>query len=102
MKKLLLLLTPFYLLMCCGPVKTKQSIKADKGIFIVQGIESVENDSSKVLCKYKITSDTLSSNQSIPNVSGTSNPFIFFLTDTSGKYKIGDTLILGLKINTYE
>lgn len=101
MKKLLYIF-PIFLFSCCAPLSPEPSIKADKSIFIVQGIESVENDSSKVLCKYKITSDTLSSDQSIPNVQNNNNPFIFFLTDTSGKYKIGDTLFLGLKPITIE
>jgi hypothetical protein len=95
MKKLLFLF-PVFLFACCELSK-EPNIKADKGFFIVQGIESVENDSSKVLCKYKIISDTLSSSQSIANENSVQNPFIFFLTDTSGKYKIGDTLFLGLK-----
>lgn len=81
----------------CANVK-EPNIKADKGIFLVQGIESIENDSSKVLCKYRITSDTLSSSQDYDgHTTDRYNPFIFFLTDTSGKYKIGDTLILILK-----
>lgn len=101
MKKLLLLF-PVLFIICCVPASMNPSIKPDTGIFLVQGIESVENDSSRVLCKYKIVSDTLNSEQK--NVKGLSgdNPFIFFLTDTSGKYKIGDTLLLSLKINTYE
>lgn len=102
MKKLLFLF-PVFLLVCCSPhSKKEKGIKADKSIFLVQGIEPVQNDSSKVLCKYKISSDTLMDGTYIQNEQQGYNPIKFFLTDTSGKYKIGDTLFLGLKPITNE
>ena len=106
MKKLLLELSffvfAFSFLACCTMSKKDKNIKADKGNFIVLKIDAVENDSSKVLCKYTIVSDTLSSEQGIQNEQTAYNPFKLVLTDTSGKYKIGDTLFLGLKITPTE
>ena len=105
MKKLLLELSffvfAFFFFACCSPSK-EQSIKADRGVFIVQGIDAIENDSSKVLCKYKLSSDTLNAKQKCEKSEHNDNPIVFFLTDTSGKYKIGDTLFLGLKITPIE
>ena len=105
MKKILLELSFFVFAIsffaCCAPSK-EPNIKADKGVFIVQGIDAVENDSSRVLCKYKLSSDTLNANQKCDKSEHNDNLIVFFLTDTSGKYKIGDTLFLGLKPITIE
>ena len=94
MKKLLLLL-PIFLFACCDSPDAPS--KADKGIFLVQSIESL--DDSKILCKYEIISETLSAEQGIRNKQKDINPRTLFLTDTTGKYKIGDSLFLGLKSN---
>lgn len=101
MKKLLFLF-PIFLFSCCSIVTPEPSVKADKSIFFVQGIEPVENDSAKILSKYKICSDTMVFESYIANEQQGYNPIKFFLTDTSGKYKIGDTLFLGLKPITIE
>jgi hypothetical protein len=105
MKKILLLSSAFLILMLasCGPVQKKgDRIEADKGNFIVQAIDKVglDDDSTGVLCRYEITSDTLllkqgAEKQGQPAVG--QNPFCFFLVDTSGKYQVGDTLQLKLK-----
>lgn len=102
----ILLLAPLFLLASCGPVvKNEDSIKADKGFFLVQAIDKVglEGDSSGVLCRYVITSDTLALKQGVekqnqPTVG--QSPFRFFLVDTSGKWQVGDTLWLKLKTET--
>lgn len=103
MKKILLL-APVFLLACCGPVQKKENVKADAGNFTIQAIDKLEDDSTGILVRYELLSDTMAVENYVANKQQGYNPFIFFLVDTSGKYQVGDTLELKLKQptpNTY-
>jgi len=91
MKKLLFLF-PIFLLANCTCKNCDKSVKADTGFFYVQSIDKVQNDLTKVLCEYKISSDTLNATQRCDVSEHSDNPTVFYLIDTTGKYKVGDTL----------
>lgn len=97
-KALALSLFVTFLFSCAHISNKEKPITASKLYFGVVKIEPV-NDTLKSICKYHLIGD--SSIVHSPSRGNTAdNPVELDIIDTTGKYKIGDTLSISLKINS--
>lgn len=71
---------------------------ADRGYFTVTDIHGLEDGSTQNLVHYILLSEQMYDNQYVQDQQQSNNPFRIVLTDTSGKYAVGDTLTLVPKL----